>query len=154
MGRSHAIRRSEKLIVYNADDCEALFLVSHTLGSTLSTRYLAPTNPQDQRRDRPRGIAREKPAVNGALSRVHLAALEQINNAAHWHYQRDRVFVRSRLNKKTPTRRPRRRGPVKKAETVVVLKAPSSCPECGKKKRRKTRLFSRTVKDLSSAEVA
>jgi len=31
---------------------------------------------------------------------------------------------------------------------VVVLKAPTSCPDCGKRGRRKSRLFSRTVRDL------
>jgi transposase-like protein len=31
---------------------------------------------------------------------------------------------------------------------VVVLKAPTSCPECGKQERRKSQLFSRTVQDL------
>ena len=77
-----------------------------------------------------------------------LADLEHINRAAHWSYQRDRVFVRSGLDKKTPTRRLQTRRPVKKPEAVVVLKAPNSCPECGKRGRRKSQLFSRTVQDL------
>ena len=42
--------------------------------------------------------------------------------------------------------RSRRR--VRKAEISVVLKPPTSCPKCGKRRRRKVRLFSRTVRDL------
>jgi predicted RecB family nuclease len=145
---SRAHTDKEKLIVYNADDCEALYLVSHTL-----ERLLAPERNDDKKSDSDIEVIHAEALENPPSSKWRtfkspLADLEHINRAAHWNYQRDRVFVRSGSDKKTLTRRPRTRNPVKKAETLVVLKAPLSCPDCGKRGRRKSRLFSRTVQDL------
>ena len=138
----------EKLIAYNADDCEALRLVAHVLGRL---------SEQDIGSDKSTGWGPEIVHA-GSLGKnlpskwrefkSPISDLEQINIAAHWHYQRDRVFVRPRLEKTTPIRRPRRHRSVKKADTVVILKAPTCCPECGEPGRRKNRLFSRTVQDL------
>jgi len=77
-----------------------------------------------------------------------LADLEHINEAACWNYQRDRVFVRSGVAKTNPRRPQRTSRCRKKAEKTIVLKAPPSCPECGKRGRRKNRLLTRTVQDL------
>lgn len=138
----------EKLIAYNADDCEALCLVAHALG-----RLSEPDIGPDKSPGWGPGIVHAESLGKNLPSKWRvfkspISDLEQINIAAHWYYQRDRVFVRPRLEKTTPIRRPQRRRPVKKPETVVILKAPTSCPECGKRGRRKNRLFSRTVQDL------
>ena len=78
-----------------------------------------------------------------------ISDLEQINIAARWHYQRDRVFVRSRSEEKDGnTMAPEDAESVKRAETIVIIKAPKCCPDCGKQERRKSRLRSRTVQDL------
>ncbi len=69
-------------------------------------------------------------------------------SAAYWNYQRDRVFVRSGVAKKKTTRPSILLKPVKSADMVVLLKARASCPECGKRGRRKERLLSRTVRDI------
>ncbi len=138
----------EKLIAYNADDCEALRLVAHVLG-----RLSEPDIGSDKSPEWGPGIVHAESLGKNLRSRWRefkspISDLEQINNAAHWNYQRNRVFVRPRPEKTTPIRRPRRRRSAKKAETVVILKAPTCCPECGKQGRRKIRLFSRTVQDL------
>ena len=138
----------EKLIAYNADDCEALRLVAHTLD-----RLSEPDIGPDDSLGPGRGIVHAESLGKNLASKWRvfkspISDLEQINVAAHWYYQRDRVFVRSGIATKKTTMRSRTRRPVKKAETVVVLKAPTSCPECGKRGRRKSRLFSRTVQDL------
>lgn len=137
----------EKLISYNTDDCEALRLVAHTL-----SRLSEPNGGTDSPGPGPDIVHAESLRKNLAskwcVFKSSISDLEEINVAAHWSYQRDRVFVRSGIAKKKKTRRSRTRGPVKKGETVVVLKAPASCPECGKRARRKSRLISRTVQDL------
>jgi len=137
-----------KLIAYNAEDCEALSLVFHTLA-----RLLEPDLYDDKMSGSNIEIVHAETLGKNLSSKWQvfkspLTDLEHINQAAHWNYQRDRVFVRSGLDKKTPTRHPRTRKLVKKAEILVVLKAPLSCPDCGKRGRRKSRLFSRTVQDL------
>lgn len=138
----------EKLIAYNAEDCEALRLVAHVLGR-LSEQDIGP----DKSLGLGPGIVHAELLGKNLPSRWRefkspISDLEQINIAAHWHYQRDRVFVRSRLEKTTPIRRPRRHRTVKKADMVIILKTPTCCPECGEPERRKTGLFSRTVQDL------
>jgi hypothetical protein len=144
--RDPAVR--ETLIAYNADDCAALSLVFHTL-----RRLLEPDIYADKTSGSDIEIVQAEALGKNLNSKWRtfkspLADLEHVNQAAHWSYQRDRVFVRSGLGKKTPTRRPRKRRSVKKAEMVVVLKAPRCCPECGKRGRKKIRLLSRSVQDL------
>jgi hypothetical protein len=78
-----------------------------------------------------------------------LAGMERINEAAYWSYQRDRVFVRTGVVRKNLKPRPKRTSWCsKKAEKTVVIKPPTSCPKCGKRGRKKSRLLSRTVQDL------
>lgn len=138
----------EKLIAYNTDDCEALRLVAHTLGR-LSELDIGPDESPGSGREIVHAEALGKNLTSKWRTfKSPLADLEHINRAAHWNYQRDRVFVRSGRAEKLPRRRSRRLKSVKKAETVVILKAPLSCPDCGKPGRRKSRLFSRTVHDL------
>lgn len=74
--------------------------------------------------------------------------LDQINVAAHWDYQRDRVFVRSGLEKRRTVRRSKTISGQKAAQQIIVLKAPASCPECGTEWRKRGRLRSITVQDL------
>jgi predicted RecB family nuclease len=138
----------EKLIAYNSDDCEALCLVFRTLGQ-ISQSTIATADSTGSKS----GIIRVESLGKNLTSKWRtfksvVADLELINNAAHWNYQRDRVFVRSGAAKRRTTKRIRSRRPVRKAEISVVLKPPTSCPKCGKRRRRKGRLFFRTVQDL------
>ena len=76
-------------------------------------------------------------------------ALEVINEAAHWDYQRDRVYVRnsdwrrrSNASRFVPrTVRPR-------INKVVLCSAPSRCPRCGGKKLKAGPEQSKIVYDL------
>lgn len=139
----------EKLTVYNSDDCEALSVVGQALGWISQ-----PDMDADGKSRTGSGIVHAESLGKNLNSnwrpfKSPLADLEQINDAAHWNYQRDRVFVRSGILKKPKTKlRARSRRPARKPDKVVVLKAPLSCPECGKRWRRKEHLYSRSVKDL------
>ena len=77
-----------------------------------------------------------------------LEDFENINEAAHWDYQRDRVFVRSGIPKRNSKRSLQKNRYFGKPEKVVIVKAPTTCPECCKRGRTKGRLISRTVQDL------
>jgi predicted RecB family nuclease len=138
----------EKLTAYNADDCEALSLVFRTLAQLLEPDICSgKASGQDIEIVHAESLGKNLNS-KWRIFKSPVADLEHINRAAHWNYQRDRVFVRSGLYKKTSTPRLRTCRPVKKAQTLVILKAPRSCPGCGKPRRRKGRLFSRTVHDL------
>ncbi len=138
----------EKLIVYNADDCEAINLVAQALGWLIES---------DSGIDKSHGseskIVHAESLGNNLTSlwrpfKSPISDLEQINSAAYWNYQRDRVFVRSGISKKKTTRLSKKRRLIRRAEKIVVLKAQVSCPECGKRGRRKERLLARTVRDI------
>src|SRR5262245_59996872 len=59
--------------------------------------------------------------------------LVHINTAAHWNYQRDRVFIRSGIAPAKVSRKRKARQTVKRHETVITLEAPDLCLECGGK---------------------
>lgn len=138
----------EKLITYNAEDCEALSLVVHTL-----MRLLKPNVDDEVASDLPSEIVYANSLSKNIASkwRVFKSPLEDfeyINESAHWDYQRDRVFVRTGLPKRKRRHSPRTWRITSKPDMVVISKVPVSCPECGKRGRTKSRFFSRTVQDL------
>ena len=138
----------DRLIAYNADDCVALSIVAHTIA-----QLLGPGTPADKEGIDLEVVHAEELGRNiqskWQTFKSPLPDMEKINQAAHWDYQRDRVFVRTimdgRPNPKQPKRTSRRQ---KKAEKIVIAEAPASCPECGKRGRTKSRLLTRTVEDL------
>jgi hypothetical protein len=145
--RDPALR--EILITYNAEDCEALNLVANALGrlfqADTDANKVASTKSEIVR------VESLGKSLNSKwrIFKSPLPDLEKINVAAHWDYQGDRVFVRSGIHKKLKSKtKSKAQRIVKKIEKVVVLKAPTSCPDCGKKSRRKLRLVIRTVQDL------
>jgi predicted RecB family nuclease len=138
----------DRLIAYNANDCEALSLVTRTI-----VRLQSPEVPAGEPKAVPEVVHAEELGRNilskWRVFKSPLPDMEKINEAAYWNYQRDRVFVRTgteaRPNPKPPKRTSRRR---RNAEKIVVAKPPLSCPECGKRGRTKSRLLTRTVEDL------
>jgi predicted RecB family nuclease len=138
----------EKLTVYNTEDCDALCLVSRTFG-----RISQPEIDSHRASTAEPAIIRLESLAKSLTSnwrpfKSPLVDLEIVNSAAYWNYQRDRVFVRSGVAKRKTTKRSAARRPTKKAEISIVFKPPISCPNCGKRGRRKARLLSRTVQDL------
>ena len=140
----------EKLTAYNIDDCEALSLVVETLGRIFQPELDATKAPGSTaeivREDElAKNLPTQWPRFKSSISE-----LEQINGAARWDYQQDRVFVRTgnrkrNANSKKITSVPR---PLETAQKIVVLTVPISCPECGSAKRKRSRVFSNTVYDL------
>lgn len=137
------------LITYNSDDCEALSLVAHTLWRLLAVDIAADNNSGMY----PEIVHAEALSKNltskWKVFKSPLDDMMHINKAAYWSYQRDRVYVRSGVAKRNPRQRAKQVClSRKKAEKTVVIKPPTSCPECGKRGRVKFRFISRTVQDL------
>jgi hypothetical protein len=138
------------LTAYNTDDCEALNVVVQILlqiaQSASDTSIPNSSLP---------GVVHEESLGKNLPSKWRafkspVAGLEHINTAARWDYQRDRVFVRSRVPKKKETTKRARVGKIKeKPDIVVVLKPPRSCPVCRTEQRIEARHSSRTVHDLA-----
>jgi predicted RecB family nuclease len=143
--QSHNPSIREKLIVYNQDDCEALSVVAHSI------RVFG-----EQAIRESAGLKTDVVHVESLRNNLGskwrrfesaLPDLVQINAAAHWNYQRDRLFVRSGTAKRTAQRKPRVRF-VRSQELTIVLRVPEWCAECGAAWRKKRQLSSITVKDL------
>ena len=138
----------ERLIAYNADDCEALSLVAHTIA-----RLQSPELPAGQPGAIPEVVHAEELGRN-ILSKWRtfkspVPDMEKINEAAYWNYQRDRVFVRTGTEARPNPKSPKRTSQCgRKAEKTVVATPPTSCPYCGKRWRKNSRLLTRTVEDI------
>ena len=85
----------EKLITYNAEDCEALALVERTV-----SRVAGPSATPDDAKAQETEVVRTDDLKNPLVSKWRdfsspLKELEFVTQAAHWDYQRDRIYVRS-----------------------------------------------------------
>jgi hypothetical protein len=138
------------LITYNSDDCEALSLVARVLSQILAVDPEATKNNSEVN---PKIVHAETLGKNISSKwktfKSPVENMERINEAAYWNYQRDRVYVRSGVEKVNLKKHPNKIiVSRRKFEKLVVIKPPTSCPECGKRRRVKFRLLSRTVQDL------
>src|SRR5215470_981233 len=138
--------KEEKLITYNADDCEALAILGYSI-----SHFTEPTSVDkstDSMKDVVRVDSLEALPSKWRAFKSPIDDLVRVNSAAYWNYQRDRVFIRTGIlaKKKTPRLRAIQR--TKKPDCVVVLSALQSCPKCGTPWPKKKRVQSRTVQDL------
>jgi predicted RecB family nuclease len=125
------VGRKQRLIAYNADDCKALQILSEF---ACGLRQYDPTGvPQS-----PDGIVfvdRLKPLPRFNLINKDGAALpefKEINKAAYWDYQRDRVYVRSsKAIKRASQNALKHRTARLPVKVGIEYPPPSSCPRCG-----------------------
>ena len=134
----------EKLIAYNNEDCAALDLMTRVLGQL--SDYANADEAQPLRTDVIRADA-IRPAGKWRPFKSPISDLQEINRAARWDYQRDRVFVRFGTRRR-PLKQSAQRAPAKRAQKIVFASVPRGCPRCQKVWRRKGRLLSRTVHDF------
>jgi predicted RecB family nuclease len=121
----------QKLLTYNAEDCEALGRLTGAI-VPLCHRQEEATQRADNiiHTD---SLKRESPYRFGKNSFV-LPELEYINKAAYWDYQREKVYVRSSPRVKRTTREKRKRCPPAAAVNKIIEcddPRPARCPRCG-----------------------
>ncbi|MGB7463783.1 MAG: TM0106 family RecB-like putative nuclease, partial [Candidatus Acidiferrum sp.] len=123
--------RRQRLIAYNADDCKALQVLT---GFACGLRQCDPTGvPQSL------GsivlVDRLKPLPRFNLISKDGAALPEfteINKAAYWDYQRDRVYVRSsKTIKRASQNALKHRATRLPVKVGIEYPPPSFCPRCG-----------------------
>jgi predicted RecB family nuclease len=138
----------EKLLIYNAQDCEALALVTERVGQLVGQRT-AESPTQAGGADVVHADAEEfqrKSAWRSFTSPV--SGFEEINATAHWDYQRNRVYARpGKAPKKPVPPHPRKPRP-EQVQLVVVWPTARLCPKCQRKVRSKATQDSRTVHDI------
>ncbi|MBI2949639.1 MAG: IS66 family transposase, partial [Verrucomicrobia bacterium] len=132
---SNSLNLREKLITYNAEDCHALGVLVHATLELGSTQ------------------AADKPIGSCAANVVHtesiplktiwgnfstpISGFDQVNKAARWDYQRDRVYVRSsRHIRKIAAAKFVGRKRSERISKVVVCPNQALCPRCGSRGHR------------------
>jgi predicted RecB family nuclease len=152
--RSKAAELKERLVRYNAEDCEALVLVEGTI------KRLGPPQDQTEKTERqaPEVIRTDDlrhPLVNKwNVFKSPLPDLEAVTNAAHWDYQRDRIYVRTSKRIRTRARRTPNHDPIWRVDKVVAIDNSTTCPCCHAKCIRKGVTRSRTVQEMLFARGA
>ncbi len=145
--QSHDPGLKQKLVKYNADDCEGLRGVTDFV-STLSMPRGAAPDRDGADVVHVESLRRETPCKFQTVQ-FHLPELEAINRAAYWDYQRDKILVKSstRLQRIAAQSRNRRR--VKpRVNKTVYWPAPVQCPKCGGPKLQKHAAARKTVFDV------
>ena len=117
----------DQLLAYNADDCEAAQRVADTLNQICQNRGANIVQVDS--------LKREYPQRFGATE-FALPAFEEINSAAYWDYQRNKVYVRSSPRLKAVTTEIRSRLakslPINKVIDIEDQR-PECCPRCAAK---------------------
>jgi predicted RecB family nuclease len=136
----------QSLVVYNFEDCQALERVERAIYA-LSLGAKQPVhagegNPEVVNAD---GLKPDYPYRFGNKT-FAMPELEEINKAAYWDYQRERVYVRSgkRLKGKRTNCRPKSI----RVNEVIVCPAPTNCPHCNRIATAKTATREKLLHDL------
>jgi predicted RecB family nuclease len=145
--RSHDASLKQKLITYNAEDCAALERVTQAV-ARLCRGQDDPVYAQENAIVHTDTMKRESPYHFGR-NEFLLPEFADINKAAYWDYQREKIYIRSsprlkRVSRKAGQTRPRAL-PVNK---VMRCLPPVCCPKCQATAIRQHARFSKTVYDL------
>jgi predicted RecB family nuclease len=138
---SRDLARKQALIDYNRQDCEALELVARRLADLHSA---GPQNGDVVCTSEMKG---ENPYRFGRIA-FALPAMDAINKAAYWDYQRERVYVKSSKKSLRHRMRPPTRYSKPKPNITIDYQAASSCPTCNSKKIYSHGTKSKTIIDL------
>ena len=145
--KSHKPALKQKLIEYNAEDCEGLRRVTDFV-SNLSTPRVTSMDHDAADVVHAESLPCEKP-FNFRKVQFRLPELEKINQAAYWDYQREKILVKSseRL-KRIEERAHKRRLATPRVNKTINWPAPAQCPKCGGLKFWRRTAKSKTVFDV------
>ena len=145
--RSHSHVLMQKLITYNAEDCEALArLEERLLYLSLDREGARATASADFVHA---DLLLQNPSRTFKKNHFQFAEFEQINQAAYWNYQREKVLVRSSEHLKRIARKVAKNSRTfARANKIVDWPGPMACPDCGGLKIYKNQTASKTVIDL------
>lgn len=137
----------QKLITYNAEDCEALEKGVNIVAQ-LCQEQTEETKSPDNNVVNTNSLKRESPHHLGR-NKFSLSELELINQSAYWDYQRDKIYIRSSQRLKLSSKRvSESQGKVLPVNKIIECEPPTCCPKCESLDIHKDRRLSKTVYDL------
>src|SRR3989442_9706681 len=140
-------RLQQKLVTYNAEDCEALERVT-TAVAHLCQGQVEAAQSQENNFVHIDTMKRESP-YHLARNEFSIPEFEYINKAAYWDYQRDKIYIRSSPRLKYVSRKDAKaRTKALPVNKVIRCLPPACCPKCKATKIRRHARFSKIVYDL------
>ena len=141
---SGATTLKRSLLIYNANDCEALEVVANKLFQLQQFSQNPGQSPDivltaSLKWKHPFGFARNK---------FTLTDLDTINKAAYWDYQREKVYVKSNGCVKRAFKFASHRKKSVRPNKIFECSRPRSCPRCGVSKIYQHEKGQKTVFDL------
>ena len=126
---SHEPSLKQKLLTYNAEDCEAAQRVAEAVAAICSEQLV--TGPQ-ARSVNVNSLERDYSCRFGALAYA-IPEFKPINEAAYWDYQRSRVYTRSsqRLKSAASLRNSKKHKRIKPPGVQIASVRPECCSRCG-----------------------
>ena len=125
--KSRATALMQRLITYNTEDCLALSRLSERLGNLSENGGNANCSTGVVLTD---SLQRNSPCTF-KVNQFQIPAFEQINKAAYWDYQREKVFVKSSERLRKIAQKDRAQKRLKPcANRVVEWPGPTACPKC------------------------
>jgi len=135
----------QRLITYNAEDSMALARLNLRLGDLLANGGKSNCSADVVHAD---SLPRSSPCTF-KKNQFQFAEFDQINQAAYWDYQREKVLVKSSERLKRIARTTRTKNRLKpRANKSVDWPGPATCPKCGALKIYKNQTASKTVIDV------
>jgi transposase len=140
-------RLKQKLVTYNAEDCEALERVTTTVAHLCQGQGEA-AQATENNIVHVDAMKRENP-YHFARNEFALPEFDAINKAAYWDYQRDKIYIRSSPRLKQAARKGAKTRPkALPVNKVIQCLPPVCCPQCKGTDLRKHARFSKIVYDL------
>jgi predicted RecB family nuclease len=137
----------QKLLTYNAEDCEALERVTRAIAHLCQT----PTDAAHAEDNTTvyTDLMKRQSLYRFGKNEFAIPELAYINRAAYWDYQRNKIYVRSspRL-KRVSQQRVTGRAKTLPINTVLECPPPERCPTCQTTKILKRTTLSKVVYDL------
>jgi predicted RecB family nuclease len=143
---SSDVELKERLIRYNAEDCDALETVFRTIVGLCQERDLT-QKPEDRISIHTDDLLREYPHHYGKVNFV-IPEMEIINEAAYWHHQRDKVYFRSRLLPQRSKQSRQQKVEKKPEVNQIVYWNPPPPAQCDKCKGRTVYRYGREYKGV------
>jgi predicted RecB family nuclease len=146
--RTQAPHLKEKLLVYNSEDCAAAQTVAEALSALSRSLPVGSTDFVDAA-----ALKREYPKRFGKID-FALPEFQEINDAAQWDYQRERVYLRSTK----PLRRRQEASPRKSMARIdrhvrVEEERPDRCIHCGGTEIKRWGWMKRVTHDLKISRI-
>jgi predicted RecB family nuclease len=143
-------RLEQKLRTYNSADCEALEFVVKVL-------WRLPSPEESKKLHQAGNIAFVTPTLSNAFSHPSwqkfegaMPELDEINEAAQWDYQRDRIYLRTRkhLKESEAQKGQAEVNPFRRVEKVISFPERPVCPKCLRKSRNRSDKVSYLLQEL------